>query len=58
MAAAPLVLTCGEPAGVAPEITAAAWQDLRDEPSCAFFLLGDADYWQARNPGTAHQDDR
>jgi 4-hydroxythreonine-4-phosphate dehydrogenase len=50
MAAAPLVLTCGEPAGVAPEITAAAWQDLRSEPSCAFFLLGDADYLQARNP--------
>ena len=50
MAAAPLVLTCGEPAGVAPEITAAAWRELRDEPSSAFFLLGDADYWQARNP--------
>jgi 4-hydroxythreonine-4-phosphate dehydrogenase len=53
MAAAPLVLTCGEPAGVAPEITAAAWQALRNEPGCSFFLLGDADYWQARNPGIA-----
>ena len=51
MAAAPLVLTSGEPAGVAPEITAFAWQALRDDPSACFFLLGDADYWQARNPG-------
>jgi 4-hydroxythreonine-4-phosphate dehydrogenase len=51
MAAAPLVLTTGEPAGVAPDITAAAWRALRNEPSCAFFLLGDAGYWQARNPG-------
>jgi 4-hydroxythreonine-4-phosphate dehydrogenase len=51
MAVASLVLTSGEPAGVAPEITAAAWQALRHEPSSSFFLLGDADYWQARNPG-------
>ena len=51
MAAAPLLLTCGEPAGVAPEITAAAWHALRGDPSSAFFLLGDHDYWKARNPG-------
>jgi len=51
MTAAPLVLTSGEPAGVAPEITAFAWQALREDPSACFFLLGDADYWQARNPG-------
>lgn len=51
MAASPLVLTCGEPAGVAPEITASAWQALHGEASAAFFLLGDADYWQLRNPG-------
>jgi 4-hydroxythreonine-4-phosphate dehydrogenase len=51
MVAAPLVLTCGEPAGVAPEITARAWEALRGDPSQAFFLLGDRDYWQARNPG-------
>lgn len=48
---APLVLTMGEPAGVAPEITAAAWQALRHEPGGAFALLGDAGYWRARNPG-------
>lgn len=48
---APLILTSGEPAGVAPEITAAAWQALRADPSAAFALLGDAAYWRARNPG-------
>lgn len=51
MASAPLLLTSGEPAGVAPEITAAAWTALRDTPSCCFALLGDAAYWAARNPG-------
>ena len=49
--AAPLILTSGEPAGIAPEITAAAWAALRHEPDAAFALLGDAAYWQARNPG-------
>jgi 4-hydroxythreonine-4-phosphate dehydrogenase len=53
MAATPLVLTSGEPAGIAPEITARAWESLRSDASCAFFLLGDRDYWQARNPGLA-----
>lgn len=48
---APLILTMGEPAGVAPEITAAAWSALRHEPGCTFALLGDAAYWRARNPG-------
>ena len=47
---APILLTSGEPAGVGPEITASAWQVLRSNPSCCFALLGDADYWQARNP--------
>ena len=51
MAAAPLLLTCGEPAGIAPEITGAAWQALRGETGSSFLLLGDKDYWQARNPG-------
>jgi 4-hydroxythreonine-4-phosphate dehydrogenase len=41
-----IALTSGEPAGVAPEITALAWQALRREPACAFFLIGDAHYWQ------------
>ena len=51
----PLILTSGEPAGVAPEITASAWEALRHEPRHCFVLLGDAGYWQARNPGLAVQ---
>ena len=51
MSARPLILTSGEPAGVAPEITAGAWQALRNDSTCAFALIGDRDYWQARSPG-------
>jgi 4-hydroxythreonine-4-phosphate dehydrogenase len=47
----PILLTGGEPAGIAPEITAKAWQALHLQRECCFALLGDADYWQARNPG-------
>ncbi len=43
----PLALTCGEPAGVAPEITARAWAHFRHGGN-AFFLIGDADYFAAR----------
>src|SRR5687767_12143185 len=50
---APIVLTGGEPAGIAPEITIAAWDVLKSEPDCCFALLGDAQYWRARNPGAA-----
>lgn len=49
----PIVLTPGEPAGIAPEITALAWQRLKDKPPCCFYLLGDADYWVTRNPNLA-----
>jgi 4-hydroxythreonine-4-phosphate dehydrogenase len=42
----PLAVTCGEPAGVGPEITAKAWNALRSGPP--FFVIGDASYWQAR----------
>jgi 4-hydroxythreonine-4-phosphate dehydrogenase len=42
----PLLLTAGEPAGIAPEITAKAWETLRgDLPFC---LIGDADYFSSR----------
>jgi 4-hydroxythreonine-4-phosphate dehydrogenase len=44
----PLALTCGEPAGVGPEITARAWRELHDKTSETFFLIGDADYFAAR----------
>ncbi len=40
MSRAPIALTCGEPAGVGPELAVAAWQRLgKDLP---FFLIGDA----------------
>ena len=41
-----LLLTPGEPAGIAPEITAAAWGSLRDQVS--FCVIGDADYFASR----------
>lgn len=47
----PILLTSGEPAGVAPEISVMAWNALRHEPQHCFALLGDAAYWRQRNPG-------
>lgn len=41
MAAAPIALTCGEPASIAPEITAKAWIALHQDPTACFFLIGD-----------------
>ena len=38
-AQAPVALTCGEPAGIGPEITVKAWQALGTETP--FFLIGD-----------------
>jgi 4-hydroxythreonine-4-phosphate dehydrogenase len=38
----------GEPAGIAPEITAQAWQTLRNRPERCFFLIADTDYQRAR----------
>ncbi|MFN0191686.1 MAG: 4-hydroxythreonine-4-phosphate dehydrogenase PdxA [Aestuariivirga sp.] len=48
MAPRPIALTCGEPAGIAPEITAMAWRKLRGDPRQCFFLLGDAAYFETR----------
>lgn len=45
----PIVLTHGEPASIAPEITGKAWLQLRDQPDCAFFVLGDANDLMQRN---------
>ena len=47
----PILLTSGEPAGVAPEITLMAWTALRHEPQQTFALIGDAAYWRQRNSG-------
>lgn len=35
----PIALSCGEPAGIGPEIAAKAWQLLKE--SCPFFWIGD-----------------
>ena len=53
MAISPIALTSGEPAGVGPEITARAWQELREGAKAPFFLIGDADYLSKRCPGLA-----
>jgi 4-hydroxythreonine-4-phosphate dehydrogenase len=45
---ASLVLTPGEPGGVAPEITAKAWTALHTSAHHAFFLIGDADFVKRR----------
>ncbi|MDP4823088.1 MAG: 4-hydroxythreonine-4-phosphate dehydrogenase PdxA [Aestuariivirgaceae bacterium] len=45
-----LALSLGEPAGIGPEITAAAWQTLHHERGLAFFLIGDAALLRARAP--------
>lgn len=44
----PVALTCGEPAGVGPEITEKAWKALRDE--IAFFLIGDPSHLPGEVP--------
>ncbi len=36
----PIALSCGDPAGIGPEIAAKAWDALRD--TCPFFYIGDA----------------
>jgi 4-hydroxythreonine-4-phosphate dehydrogenase len=47
MSALPLALTMGEPAGIAPEVTAAAWRTLAaDGP--VFVLIGDSTLIRAR----------
>ncbi|MGB9144019.1 MAG: 4-hydroxythreonine-4-phosphate dehydrogenase PdxA [Aestuariivirga sp.] len=44
----PIALTCGEPSGIAPEITAKAWLALHEQMRGVFFLIGDGDYVQSR----------
>lgn len=39
---APVALTCGEPAGIGPELAAAAWRILRN--SLPFFWIGDPEH--------------
>ncbi|MEY8838133.1 4-hydroxythreonine-4-phosphate dehydrogenase PdxA, partial [Cribrihabitans sp. XS_ASV171] len=50
LAGHPIALSCGEPAGIGPEIAARAWDKLRDE--CPFVWIGDPDHLP---PGTPVQ---
>lgn len=45
---APIALSCGEPAGIGPEIAAKAWEALRG--SCPFFYIGDASHLPGNIP--------
>ncbi|MCE8524225.1 4-hydroxythreonine-4-phosphate dehydrogenase PdxA [Ruegeria pomeroyi] len=44
----PIALSCGEPAGIGPEIAAAAWAELRDR--CPFAWIGDPSHLPAETP--------
>lgn len=46
----PVALTCGEPAGIGPELAARAWKDLGG--SLPFFLIGDPRHLPADTPVT------
>ncbi|TMV79843.1 4-hydroxythreonine-4-phosphate dehydrogenase, partial [Thioclava sp. BHET1] len=48
MTHAPIAVSCGEPAGVGPEIAVKAWQALRDR--LPFFWLGDPAHLPAAAP--------
>ncbi len=48
MIPAPIALTCGEPAGIGPDIAPMLWQALRDE--VAFFFIGDPNHLPADTP--------
>jgi 4-hydroxythreonine-4-phosphate dehydrogenase len=49
----PIALSCGEPAGIGPEITAKAWQLLKE--SCPFFWIGDPRHLPEGTPITVIQ---
>ena len=46
----PLVITMGDPAGVGPSITVSAWNALKGEADCAFFVIGAPDLYQGEVP--------
>lgn len=46
----PLALTCGEPAGIGPELTAAAWKQAQSGALPPFFLIADPAMFQTRAP--------
>ena len=50
---APLALTMGEPGGIGPELTAAAWRASRAHEDNAFFVIADPALFRALNVPTA-----
>lgn len=46
----PLAMTMGDPAGVGPAITIEAWNRLRTDASCAFFVIGAQALYEASIP--------
>jgi 4-hydroxythreonine-4-phosphate dehydrogenase len=46
--ARPLALTLGEPAGIGPDITFAAWRRRAELGGAAFYILGDVDFLRRR----------
>lgn len=46
----PLAVTMGDPAGVGPGITGAAWTKLRDQVEHAFFVIGAPKLYEGRVP--------
>jgi 4-hydroxythreonine-4-phosphate dehydrogenase len=45
---APIVLSCGDPAGIGPEVAAKAWDHLRD--TCPFVYIGDVAHLPDETP--------
>jgi 4-hydroxythreonine-4-phosphate dehydrogenase len=48
MQAKPLALTCGEPAGIGPDVAMAAWLRRNELKLPAFYMLGDRDFFSDR----------
>ena len=51
----PLALTLGEPAGIGPDISIAAWLKRRELDLPPFYMLGDRDFMAARAKALGHE---
>ncbi|WP_299075837.1 4-hydroxythreonine-4-phosphate dehydrogenase PdxA [uncultured Ruegeria sp.] len=51
---APIALSCGDPAGIGPEVAAKAWNHLRD--ACPFVYIGDAAHLPDETPTQVIED--
>lgn len=46
----PIALTMGDPAGVGPQITCAAWEALHHDPAATFFVIGPKPLYENKVP--------